>query len=274
MNCRPHRSAAGSMEREAVAAATGPKHTLAGIAAIHCPSPLWICAASGLVLWANHAAGELQFEPTPELVEQLLSRSADAKNAPAAPAEYEFTACPVSDADTNGDESLVLVAAERRGTTPVVVEPLDAVTGVLSRAALDNRLAKWVGPTGPRHFALCFIDIDDFKSVNDRHGHPAADRALAAIASRLQAVLRTGDIVARYGGDEMVLLVAGVESAEQWSAVEQRLQAALNEPHEFEATDEQISCSVGVAFFDRVDPTSAADLLREADRRMYESKRA
>lgn len=147
----------------------------------------------------------------------------------------------------------------------------DAVTGIGNRAAFDARLraemmrARRYG----RSLALALLDLDDFKTINDRAGHPAGDRVLASVARGLQSSLRETDVVFRYGGDEFAVLspeTSAAAFAAAWQRVAQTWQAGNNE--RFKAT---ISC--GVASFPQ-DATDETELLRVADERLYASKRA
>jgi diguanylate cyclase (GGDEF)-like protein len=118
------------------------------------------------------------------------------------------------------------------------------------------------------------VDLDDFKRINDQHGHQAGDRVLRTIAGALRAAVRTGDVVARYGGDEFVVLMPDTDEGEA-ETVAQRAEAAVGDLRHPMPDDSavQVTCSVGLALHPR-DGRSGKELLRAADARMYHSKRA
>jgi diguanylate cyclase (GGDEF)-like protein len=120
--------------------------------------------------------------------------------------------------------------------------------------------------------ALLFIDLDGFKDVNDRLGHEAGDQLLAEAAGRLGAVLRPSDTIARFGGDEFVVLCENVDrpGAEM---IAQRIGASLRKPFPIRGQDVPLAASTGVVF--ATDPELDGDeLLAAADAAMYEAKRA
>ncbi len=118
--------------------------------------------------------------------------------------------------------------------------------------------------------AVMFVDLDNFKSVNDSLGHESGDRALVATAERLRTCLRPGDTVARLGGDEFTVLLEKVGDAEVGQVAE-RIMRALSAPITIDGHRFLLTPSIGVAFGDSA--TRPADLLRRADAAMYEAKR-
>jgi diguanylate cyclase (GGDEF)-like protein len=150
----------------------------------------------------------------------------------------------------------------------------DALTGLANRALFTDRLEHALARTdrGQTPVAVLFVDLDDFKAVNDGSGHGAGDALLIAVADRLRRVLRPGDTVARLGGDEFAVLLedAGSHHAE---ATAQRLLAVLTEPFPVAEADVRISASVGIAVgaAGLHDPD---ELLRHADVAMYAAKEA
>jgi diguanylate cyclase (GGDEF)-like protein len=163
----------------------------------------------------------------------------------------------------------------------------DPVTDLPNRerftAELDRALADR-GDGGP--VAVLFVDLDQFKAVNDTLGHDAGDRLLRAVAARIGGVLRAGDVLARFGGDEFVVLLHGIESEEEAAAVGGRVAAAVRTPAAVPPVGpEPIGPQAGRAGADRVvitatvgvvvtaDPeVSAADVLRDADAALLEGK--
>ncbi len=118
--------------------------------------------------------------------------------------------------------------------------------------------------------ALLFLDLDDFKHVNDQHGHKAGDAVLMAVANRALAAVRQNDTVARWGGDELIVLLEQV-SRDMLETISQRLRNSIQEPIEFEGCSLQVGVSIGVAIY----PEDGADLdqlLHAADGHMYSDK--
>jgi diguanylate cyclase (GGDEF)-like protein len=145
----------------------------------------------------------------------------------------------------------------------------DELTGLVNRSGFDRR-ASDVLAAHADDVALVFVDLDGFKTVNDTWGHVAGDTVLEAVADRLHSVVRPGDLVARYGGDEFVLLCTGVADGDH-EAIRARIAEALGEPIPFAESTWQPAASVGVIRPRPGEPVAAA--LRRADEAMYERKR-
>jgi diguanylate cyclase (GGDEF)-like protein len=153
----------------------------------------------------------------------------------------------------------------------------DMLTGLPNRVLFHDRLGAALrhAVQGGPGFALVLLDIDGFKNVNDRHGHPAGDALLQAIAARLTLNLRTGDTVARLGGDEFALIVGELEALPVLLRRCEELGASLAEPYPlvspqgtFEA---RVSASIGVAPWS-AQVTSDEALIQAADRALYRAK--
>ncbi|MEM8864846.1 MAG: GGDEF domain-containing protein [Planctomycetota bacterium] len=146
----------------------------------------------------------------------------------------------------------------------------DVVTELPDRRALERELGNRFEEGKP--FALLFVDLNGFKQVNDTLGHLAGDRTLREVAHRFRDALRDEDLVARYGGDEFVVLADGVSNHAAAEQIIARLELAVAEPIE-SAGATPISASIGVAF--SVDDfESPQAMLHAADRRMYAHKRS
>jgi diguanylate cyclase (GGDEF)-like protein len=154
-------------------------------------------------------------------------------------------------------------ALEGRATT-------DALTGCLNRAgtvtALELALSN-VDRTGG--VGVLFIDLDDFKSINDTHGHAVGDAVLEVVASRLRSASRSGDLVGRLGGDEFVVISTGLQSAESALAYACRVSEHIQGPATVAGLTVPIGASIGVAW---TMTGTAPDLLGAADGAMYISK--
>ena len=156
----------------------------------------------------------------------------------------------------------------------------DSLTGLYNRSAFQDRLqqVQSAARRAGTWAALCFIDLDNFKDINDAYGHSAGDAVLRATARRLQAVLRASDIIGRLGGDEFIVLLQDLaHDREQAAAVAQdvaeKIRAALEQPLVVESNEVQATPSIGIALFDGGEERME-DILRRADLAMYESKAA
>ena len=149
----------------------------------------------------------------------------------------------------------------------------DALTGLANRNLLKDRLQQAIALAHryERPFGLAFIDIDNFKLINDSLGHDIGDRLLKIVAERLAACIREGDTVARLGGDEFVLLVTEQVQDDSVYRVAQRVMATISQPFAIDDREFKITCSIGIASFPN-DGQDADTLLRNADTAMYRAK--
>ena len=150
----------------------------------------------------------------------------------------------------------------------------DPLTGLANRTLLEERLRGTLARDGRTGGAtgLLFLDLDGFKAVNDRHGHAVGDAVLRAVAARLTAGVRPSDTVARLGGDEFVVLAEGT-TEEGLAPLVERLRGSVAEPIRVGALNLRVGVSVGVSV-SRAGEADAASLLSDADKGMYEAKRA
>jgi diguanylate cyclase (GGDEF)-like protein/PAS domain S-box-containing protein len=150
----------------------------------------------------------------------------------------------------------------------------DALTGLPNRRMFYERLEGSLGRRrhGDEQLALVFVDLDGFKPVNDSLGHDAGDELLRQVGHRFRACLRTGDTLARVGGDEFVVLLDELTGLDDAVAVADRIVASLHAPFALRNTDVWIGASVGVTLVEPgADPQAA---LRHADAAMYRAKQA
>ena len=150
----------------------------------------------------------------------------------------------------------------------------DPLTGLANRAALMERLAASFGPGATRnsgHEGLLFIDIDNFKEVNDSLGHERGDALLIQLASRLKGCVRSHDLVARLGGDEFAIVVMDDDAGSVTAGIAERIHEALRPPFVVGEDRITVTASMG-AVQRRPDTSDAAELLRQADFAMYLAK--
>ena len=132
-------------------------------------------------------------------------------------------------------------------------------------------IERWLGTVAPvSALGVLFLDLDGFKYVNDNMGHDAGDLLLVDVATRLQAIVRTGSSVARYGGDEFTILCEDLVSDNDAFAVAERVATALSRPYVLKGVEALVTGSIGVALADR--HTSAPELIERADAAMYRAK--
>ncbi len=146
----------------------------------------------------------------------------------------------------------------------------DPLTGLANRRLFERRLQEEMTDAVryDRSLAVAILDLDHFKRVNDRFGHPTGDRALKETAQRLSQALRSGDLLARVGGEEFAWILPEAQTQGAWAAVERARQAISEVPYEEIGT---LTISVGVGL--RAELRDAAELYKNADRSLYQAKR-
>lgn len=152
----------------------------------------------------------------------------------------------------------------------------DKLTGAGNRTALSSLLESLTSGSEKSPFTLFFIDLNRFKPLNDEYGHDNGDRALIEVRNRLESQLRSNDFLARFGGDEFVIITPGLHVSEVSDALQRRLQACIEQPLEtLQGIPENIEISVAAAIgYARwpEDGSNADELLKHADAAMYQNK--
>ncbi|MGZ4327772.1 MAG: sensor domain-containing protein [Solirubrobacteraceae bacterium] len=149
----------------------------------------------------------------------------------------------------------------------------DPLTGLPNRALFLDRLQISLANSRRRRgtVAVLFLDIDNFTVINDSLGHRAGDELLSMVATRISAALRPGDTVARFGGDEFVVLAEQISGVQDAVVIAERISSTFNEPFSLELGENFVSASIGIALSGS-SPEDAEDLIRGADSAMYRAK--
>ena len=149
----------------------------------------------------------------------------------------------------------------------------DSLTGLPNRMLLLDRLNQLLARAWRqrKRLAIMFLDIDDFKKVNDTYGHDIGDQLLKFVAERLRASTRAEDTVARISGDEFIILIESVENREWLEAVRQKIEQKLSDGLRIEGKLIHVRTSVGVAMYPE-DGDKPEELIKQADIRMYAEK--
>ncbi len=149
----------------------------------------------------------------------------------------------------------------------------DSLTGLPNRVLLEDRfkIALRLASRNEGKVGVCFIDLDHFKTVNDTLGHKAGDRLLVSFAERLRKSLRAGDTLARWGGDEFVLLLPDMDREADVRQVADKVVAALQSPLDLDGSEIRVTFSMGAAIYP-LDGDDVETLFSHADRAMFHAK--
>lgn len=151
----------------------------------------------------------------------------------------------------------------------------DPLTGLYNRAVFNNRLkeleTKHQRSSDINYTVLCFIDMDDFKNINDTHGHDVGDKFLIEVGARLNRATRETDIVSRFGGDEFAIILSGVKSKDEASIVASKITEILKEPYEINDHKITSQASMGLSLYPMCSE-SISQLLKDADLALYKAK--
>ena len=148
----------------------------------------------------------------------------------------------------------------------------DSLTGLANRALFNERLeaALEEGAHVPTHIGLLYIDLNDFKPVNDSHGHAVGDSVLRRVADRISACVRQSDTVARVGGDEFTVLAPSVADEHELLAVQSRIHEAICRPVRVGSVTINVTASIGSAIHQTYEPPDA--FVARADRAMFDHR--
>jgi diguanylate cyclase (GGDEF)-like protein len=151
----------------------------------------------------------------------------------------------------------------------------DALTQLPNRILFAERFSLAVAhcQRAKAMIAICFVDLDDFKTVNDSYGHEAGDQLLIEVASRLKTTLRSEDTVSRHGGDEFILLLNDIASLDKLEIILSRIQQSMTVPYIIKEHSHHINLSIGATLYPD-DNVGLDTLLRHADHAMYQAKSA
>jgi len=151
----------------------------------------------------------------------------------------------------------------------------DALTGLPNRILLADRIEIAIANADRKKefLAVCYVDLDGFKPVNDQLGHEAGDEVLKTIAQRLLKVLRSNDTVARVGGDEFVLLLGDLKKMDDYQELLDRVLIEVAKPMQLNNNAVTVTASIGVTIYPQ-DKSLVDDLIQHADRAMYQAKQA
>lgn len=154
----------------------------------------------------------------------------------------------------------------------------DELTGLLTRSSLldwfSQESSRAVAGKSP--LAICFVDLDGFKAINDQHGHAIGDQVLVAISERIQTAIRPTDLIVRWGGDEFIIVFEGVQTSDLAIQLASRLLGIIAAPLQLNPSSPMrlfLGASIGIAI--RTDQKlSATELIDQADRAMYQAKKS
>ena len=175
--------------------------------------------------------------------------------------------------ENGGSVALVEDITERRDAEARIrhLARYDALTGLPNRMHLRERMEATLATAGPTPLAILFVDLDQFKQVNDTLGHPRGDLLLRAVAERLRCLVRDSALVARFGGDEFVIVQAPTAGPEEAATLARRIVAALSETYEIDGHQVVIGATIGIAMAPR-DAIGTDHLLKNADMALYWAK--
>lgn len=185
----------------------------------------------------------------------------------------DYTPRDIEVVQTVADMAFDLIERKRAEQRIEYMAYYDVLTGLPNRELLSDRLTQAMAQhrRSKRLLAVCYMDLDGFKPVNDRYGHDVGDGLLVALAQRLKSMLREGDTLARLSGDEFVFLHTDLPSVEESELIVRRVLGSVSSPFEVNGYTISVSASIGITLYP-ADEANADTLLRHADQAMYQAK--
>lgn len=245
------------------------------------PDPHLLATVDGVILVANHALEALTAYQAGALVGVELSAILPNRRLATACVRSDATVLPVTARQSRvvvGSEELAIWSvhddseATRSRADLFAAANTDPLTGVANRRGLERHLetlSRYGGARG--EVAVLTVDLDGFKQINDREGHPSGDAVLRHVAERLRSTVRLGDLVARTGGDEFVVICPGQDRASAALTAQRLLERVNRQPVTVEDRLLDVSVSIGAAVGTVDDVTRA---VTASDRSLYAAKRA
>jgi diguanylate cyclase (GGDEF)-like protein/PAS domain S-box-containing protein len=265
---------------------------------------IWLLGASAHILYANHRIAEMLDVPSEAMMGKPLFHFVDSQERPLVENHFKRSRLQRDEhfevrLRKSGGGSIWTLVASRllAGSNGVAIGTLwivtdisdrkerekiachltqrDSLTGLPNRTLLFDRIMQDIGRASryDRHVAILFLDLDRFKPVNDKFGHVAGDQVLQEVARRIASRVRRIDTVARFGGDEFVVVLPDLASPDEVEPVAEVLVSLLNEPVSTGDWECAVGVSIGVSLFPE-DGRSCADLIDKADMAMYAVKQA
>jgi len=256
------------------------------------PNPVIRVAHDGVILYANAACrmifGELNCrvgEKVPRFLDPVVADVSGKGERSETQVEIgarvlSFVVSPIKDADyfyLSGHDNTRLKETERElvrlKEQAQAMALHDALTGLPNRTLLQDRLVQAIAQSVrlSKKLALAFIDLDNFKPINDAHGHQVGDQILVEVARRVSATVRKTDTVARWGGDELILLLPGLNAPSQARAVCERVRHLVQKELARDPLTRPLTLSMGVAIYP--DDASLPEVLfQQADTALYQAK--
>jgi diguanylate cyclase (GGDEF)-like protein len=238
---------------------------------------------SGALCWCQIADGaRLGSVPSATETQTILRQEIPSRSGPLHGelfAAFDAGAAPPANAQDalSMGAWLATLAVETRGLYSDLLHrsEFDLLTDIHNRFSLDKQLQIAIEEAHQqaRVFGLIYIDLDDFKQVNDRYGHQVGDQYLQEAALRMKRQLRPGDMLARLGGDEFAVLVPSVRGRAEVEEIASRLERSFSEPFAADGHPLQGTASVGIALYPE-DGATRDTLLNVADAAMYAAKQA
>jgi diguanylate cyclase (GGDEF)-like protein len=228
---------------------------------------LYKCVQVGLITEYSAERIALQFET--HLAERstghIITETEDGRT-------FSFTFQPM---ENGGSVILVEDITERKNAEAKIshMARYDALTGLPNRTFFRDQIDKMLAITrhNGKSCAVLFIDLDQFKQVNDTLGHPCGDQLLCAVSDRLRKIIRGSDIVARFGGDEFVVFQSPIRHPREASSLARNIVKQLEEPYDIDGHRVVVGASIGIAITPN-ETISADNLLKNADMALYRAK--